>query len=229
MTEVPAHEETNLDDWLDGIQRTERSVTLYGRADLLADIDVIEAKKRQAAEIPEEERSMADKGPDVFQSEIDALYLQLDASKLEFRVTFIDDEEQEEITAKVKEDLKETADKAAAAARAEAREKCRRLEIKQPNDINTVSRTMANAAIDKVIEREVSIRTIAAVTRAVLPGRTEPVPLSVEQVRKLYTKVGDSQIALLSQAYSRAAAEAPQVAVPKSSRPSPSHDGPTSS
>lgn len=214
-------EEFNLDNWLDGIQRTERSVTLYARPDLLADIDELEAKQRQAAEIPEEDRAAGESTGGVLQEKIDNLYIALDASKLVFRVSFLDDEEQNAIREGVKADLKAEADAAAAAGRKEAREKCKRLEITQPNDINTISRTMASTAADKVIEREVSIRTIAA---AVVSPK-----LSVDQVRKLYTKVGDAQIGLLNVAYSRASNEAPQVTVPKSSTPSPTDDGPMSS
>jgi hypothetical protein len=214
-------EEFNLDNWLDGIQRTERSVTLYARPDLLADIDELEALQRQAAEIPEEDRAAGESTGGKLQEKIDALYIALDASKLVFRVSFLDDTEQNAIQEAVKADLKDEADKAASAARKEAREKCKRMEITQPNDINTIARNMANSAADKVIEREVSIRTIAA---AVVSPK-----LSVEQVRKLYTKVGDAQIALLSQAYSRASNEAPQVTVPKSLKPSPTDETGTSS
>lgn len=214
-------EEFNLDNWLNGIQRTERSVTLYGRPDLLADIDELEAKKRQTVDIPEEDRAAGESTGGVLQEKIDALYIALDASKLVFRVSFLDDEEQNTIQAQVKEDLKAEADKAAAAARKEARDKCKRLEITTANDINLMARTMANAAADQVIEREVSIRTIAA---AVVSPK-----LTVDQVRKLYTKVGDSQIKLLSMAYSRASQEAPQVTVPKSSKPSQTDGTGTSS
>jgi hypothetical protein len=213
--------EFSLDNWLDGIQRTERSVTLYARPDLLADIDELEAQQRQAGEISEEDRAAGESTGGKLQEKIDALYIALDASKQVFRVSFLDDEEQNAIESAVKVELKDEADKAAAAARREAKDKCKRLEITQANDINTIARNMANAAADKVIEREVSIRTIAA---AVVSPR-----LSVEQVRKLYTKVGDAQIALLSQAYTRASNEAPQVTVPKSLKPSPTGDGPMSS
>lgn len=221
MTTTPASDHFNLDDWLDGIQRTERSVTLYGRPDLLADIDELEAQQRQAAAIPEEDRAAGESTGGKLQEKIDALYIALDASKLVFRVSFLDDEEQNAIESQVKEDLKADADKAAAAARKEAREKCKRLDITTANDINLMARTMANAAADAVIQREVNIRTIAA---AVVSPR-----LTVDQVRKLYTKVGDSQIALLSKAYSRASNEAPQVTVPKSLQPSQIDDGPMSS
>lgn len=213
--------EINFDEWLDGVQRTERSVTLYGRADLLADIDELEAQKRQQAEIPEEDRGYAESAGGVLQEKIDALYIALDASKMVFRVSFIDDEEQKAIKDQVQNDLKAQLDDAAKAARAEAREKCRRLEITNPNDINQVARNMANAAADAVAEREVSIRTCAA---AVVSPRMTP-----DQVRKLYSKVGDAQFQLLTRAYSRAQNEAPLVAVPKSSRPSPADSGDTSS
>lgn len=221
MTETPGTDDFNLDNWLDGIQRTERSVTLYARPDLLADIDELEAQLRTAAEIPEEDRSMGESTGGKLQEKIDALYVALDASKRVFRVSFLDDQEQDAIATAVKAELKGEADKAAAEARQEGREKCRRLEITNANDINTLARTMANAAADAVIAREVNIRTIAA---AIVSPK-----LSVDQVRKLYTKVGDAQITLLSMAYSRASNEAPQVTVPKSSTPSPTDDGRTSS
>jgi hypothetical protein len=221
MTETPGTDDFNLDDWLDGIQRTQRSVTLYARPDLLADIDELEAQQRQAAEIPEEDRAAGESTGGKLQEKIDALYVALDASKLVFRVSFLDDQEQDAIAEAVKAELKDEADKAAADARKEAKEKCKRLEITTPGDINTLARTMANAAADAVISREVNIRTIAA---AVVTPK-----LSVDQVRKLYTKVGDAQIKLLSMAYTRASIEAPQVTVPKSSTPSPTDDGHTSS
>ena len=221
MTETPGTDGFDLDNWLDGIQRTERSVTLYARPDLLADIDELEAQKRQSADIPDEDRSAGESTGGKLQEKIDALYVALDASKLIFRVSFLDDQEQDAIATAVKAELKGEADKAAAEARQEGREKCKRLEITNANDINTLARTMANAAADAVIAREVNVRTIAA---AVVSPK-----LSVDQVRKLYTRVGDAQIALISAAYSRASNEAPQVTVPKSLTPSPTDDGRTSS
>ncbi|KQR01488.1 hypothetical protein ASF74_07950 [Arthrobacter sp. Leaf145] len=212
----------NLDDWLDGAKRTERSVTLYARNDLLADIDELEAKLRQVQEVPFEDRSMGEPAPGKdLQDKIDDLYVELDQSKMVFRVSFLDDEELEAVTEKVKKDIKEDIDKAASAARAEAREKCKRLEITAVNDINTMIRTMANTAADEVIRKEADLRTI---TQAVVSPQ-----LTLDRARKLAKTVGEAQMNLLKQAYSRAASEAPQVAVPKSSKPSPNDDGAMSS
>ncbi|HEY9356489.1 MAG TPA: hypothetical protein VIQ52_09320 [Arthrobacter sp.] len=221
MTEsIP--ETLDLDAWLDGAHRAERSVTLYARADLLADIDQLEAKLRQVAEIPEEDRSYgdADEAAEI-RADIDRLNIDLYASRLVVRVTSLEDTDEEAIREQVRKDLKDEADKAAAKARDEAREKCRRLEITAANDINAFIRPAANAAADAVIDRESSIRMIAA---AVVAPK-----MSVEQVRRLYKKIGDAQVALLSQAYSRASMEAPQVTVPKSSKPSQADAGTTSS
>lgn len=214
-------ETVDLDEWLDGAHRAERSVTLYARADLLADLDQLEAKKRQAADIPEEDRSYGDASVDAIQEQIDELQAALYESKMVFRVTSLEDTEQTAISEQVKAELKDEADQAAKKAREEAKLKCRRLEITAPNDVNAFVRTAANAAADAVIEREVTIRTIAA---AVVSPKMTP-----DKVRKLYTRVGDAQVALLSQAYTRASLEAPQVTVPKSSKPSPQGDGNTSS
>lgn len=215
-------ESINLDDWLDGAKRTERSVTLYARNDLLADIDELEAKLRQVQEVPFEDRSMGESAPGKdLQDKIDELYIELDQSKMVFRVSFLDDEELEAVNEEVKKDLKNEIDKAASAARAEAREKCKRSEVTAVNDINTIVRTMANTAAEEVIRKEADLRTI---TQAVVSPQ-----LTLTQARKLAKTVGEAQMNLLKQAYSRAAVEAPQVAVPKSSKPSPTDDGAMSS
>ncbi|ALE91818.1 hypothetical protein AOC05_04935 [Arthrobacter alpinus] len=211
----------DLDAWLDGAKRTERAVTVYGRGDLLAVIDKLEAEQRTMASIPEADRAMSDGDGSHLQGQIDALYLQLDASKLEMRVTFLDDEEQATIRKEVKTDLKSEADAAAKGAAIEARERCARNEIKVPAEVNQVVRRMTADAENKVIEREVSIRTLSACL-------VDPV-MSPDQVRKLYKVIGDSQLAVITAAYTRASIEAPEVQLPKSLAPSPSDDGAMSS
>lgn len=211
----------DLDAWLDGAKRTERAVTVYARADLLADIDRLEAEKAVEEAVNGAERSIADDGGARIQAKIDALLFDLDKSKLELRVTFLDDEEQNAIRDAVKKDLKETADEAAKKAAQEARDSCRRAEITAVNDVNQIVRRMTTEAANKVIEREVSIRTLAA---CIVSPR-----MSVDQVRKLYTKIGDSQLAVITAAYTRASVEAPEVQVPKSLAPSHSDDGAMSS
>lgn len=213
--------ELNLDAWIDGAQRNTRSVTLYAAAHLLADIDELEAQKRAAMNVPEEDRSASDSTGDGLQEQIDELYLEIDRSKMVFRISFLDDDEHAAIREAVKAELKDEADAAATAARQEARDKCRRLDIKLPGDINLMTRQMANAAADAVIDREVNVRTIAA---AVVSPQ-----LSRDQVLRMYKKIGDAQIGLLSQAYSRASNEAPNVTVPKSQRPSRTQETGTSS
>lgn len=224
MTELPNIEpnpDFDFDAWLDGAKRTERAVTVYGRGDLLAVIDKLEAEQRTFASIPEADRAMSDGDGSHLQGQIDALYAELDKSKVEMRVTFLDDEEQAEIRAAVKTDLKAEADTAAKKAAAEARESCARAEIKVPADVNQVIRRMTTEAANKVIEREVSIRTLSACL-------VHPV-MSPDQVRKLYKVIGDSQLAVITAAYTRASVEAPEVQVPKSLQPSPSDDGAMSS
>lgn len=213
-------ENFDLEAWLNGANRTERAVTVYGRGDLLADIDMLEKERRTVAAIPAEDRSMGDGGSQI-QARIDALMIELDASKLELRVTFLDDDERNAIQDLVKAEYKAEADAAAKKAAVEARESCRRSEITAVNDINQVVRRMTAQAANAVIEREIGFHAIAA---AVIHS-----PMSVEHVRKLYKKIGDSQLELIRQAFTRASVEAPEVQVPKSLAPSPSDDGATSS
>ena len=219
MTETP--ETFDLDAWLDGAKRTERSVTVYGRGDLLAVIDKLEAEQRTLKAIPEGDRAMSDGDGSSLQAQIDDLYLQMDASKLEMRVTFLDDEEQAEIRKAVKKELKAEADTAAREAAVEAREGCVRSEVKIPAEINQVLRRMTAAASNAVIEREVSIRTLSACL-------VDPV-MSPDKVRKLYKVIGDSQLAVITAAYTRASVEAPEVQIPKSLTPSQIDDGAMSS
>lgn len=219
MTEVTTA--FDLDAWLNGAKRTERSVTVYGRPDLLAVIDTLEAEKRVVENIPAEDRAMSDGDGSHLQEQIDALYLQMGESKLDLRVTFLDDEEQKKIRDEVERDLEEEADAASRKAATEARKKCARAEIKAPNEINEVVRRMTTAAAEKVVEREIAIRTLAECI-------IEPV-MSVSQVRALYKKLGDAQVGKITSALTQALIEAPEVQVPKSLTPSPAHDGAMSS
>lgn len=221
MTESTNAPDFDLEAWLDGAKRTERAVTVYSRGDLLADIDKLEAEQRTVGSIPEADRAMSDGDGSHLQAQIDELYLKLDASKLEMRVTFLDDEEQAKIRDEVKSELKSEADAAAKKAAVEAREQCTRSEITLKSDVDQVVRRMTAAASEKVIEREVSIRTLSACL-------VHP-PMSPDQVRKLYKVIGDSQVAMISAAYARASVEAPEVQVPKLRTPSRSDDGRTSS
>ncbi|GAA5229268.1 hypothetical protein [Arthrobacter cryoconiti] len=219
MTETP--ETFDLDAWLDGSKRTERAVTVYGRGDLLAVIDKLEAEQRLLPAAPVDDDAYADGDGSDLQSQIDALHVQMGASKIEMRVTFLDDEEQGAIRKAVKKDLAKEIDEAAKGAVQEARDGCRRSEVIIPSEINQVIRRMTVDATSKVVEREVSIRTLSACL-------VDPV-MSPDQVRRLYKVIGDSQLAVITAAYTRASVEAPQVQVPKSLKPSPSDGGAMSS
>jgi ribosomal protein S13 len=222
----------DLDALLDGARRTERTATLYLRHDLIADVEELQAQKRQIAEIPDEDRSYADADPSAYlDRRIGDLYLQIDASRLDFRVSFLTDDEVEDIKDAVAADPAVTADVQAAVDKAakDARDQAKLLDITAVNDINTLVRTMRAKAADQVREREINIRTIAAAAKVKNTSTGSYEPVSAEQIRKIYTKVGDAQIQNLSRAYSRAMVEEPQVTVPKSSKPSPTGDGLTSS
>ena len=131
------NEDFDLDAWLDGAKRTERAVILYGRADLLADIDLLEAQQRTAAAIPEEDRALGEGVGGYLQDKIDALYVQMDQSKIVLRVRSLTDSEVEEIRTAAEKELKPELDEAAADARADAKRQCERAAITAVNDINS--------------------------------------------------------------------------------------------
>lgn len=55
-----APEDFDLDAWLTDAKRPERSVTVYKRADLLAELDDLERRIDELNSIPEEDQSLAD-------------------------------------------------------------------------------------------------------------------------------------------------------------------------
>lgn len=225
MTELTNPEtapEIDIDAWLDGAKRTERTVTVYGRADLFADIDLLEAEQRTLASIPEGDRAMGGEDGSALQGQIDALIVQMDGSKLVLRVRALIDEETEAIRKDAEKDLKEVLDKAAADARDEALRNCKRADPGMAaNDKNSMLRNAAAVAMNATLESETDIRTIAAAI--VSP------PMDAARVRKMIERIGDKQVNLIKEAYSRAVHEAPRVVLPKSLKPSPSDDGAMSS
>ena len=216
VTPAPAEsEELDFDAWLDGAQRTVRTVTLYARNDLMAEIDQLEADLRVAMAMDKDnalERGLGESDPTAeLQGKIDNLYRELDKSKRVFKISFLGPEEQDAIRETAFTEMREELDKVSAEARKLAQEQAKREGIKSPVELNEFVRATARKASSALLEREVSIRTIAA---ASVEPKMEP-----GQVRRLYDKLGDSQIKLLSQAYSKALHEAPRVTVPKSQKP----------
>ncbi|MCC3276372.1 hypothetical protein LJ753_10870 [Arthrobacter sp. zg-Y20] len=211
-------EELDLDDWLTGGQRKAHPVTLYSRADLLADIEELEAERRiQERMVSPEDAPLGGSPTTDLDGRIDALYAQLHASKKEFRVSSLTQPEVEVIRAQVRKDLKEAIDLAAAEAREEAKNTVRRMGVTTPAEVNNVLRAQALEAANKVIEHETTARVLAACT--VMRRGAEWVSLTVEQVKRIEKTIGSSQIDNWNRAFSRAANEAPVVTVPKSRKP----------
>lgn len=197
----------DLDAWLDGASRTERSVIVYGRADLLADIDDLEREQGNIALIPEGDRAMSGNDGNDLQSKIDALIVQMDASKMVIRVRSLTDDETEAIRTKTQVDIKDDLDKAASDARAEAVTQCKRAGVTATNDINALVRTAAITASSTVLQKESDVRILAEAI-------VSPV-MDVARVKKLINVIGDKQVNLIKQAYSRATNEEPKVVLPK--------------
>lgn len=212
----PATTELDLDDWLAGGQRNTQLVNLYARGDLYADIDALERQKVDVPKTDELDASLggeADPNADL-QLQIDSLWQQLGASKKEFRVAGRTTEETQAIEAAIRKELSAEIDAAAALGRAEGKKSADRMGIKAVEDVNRIVRAGALEHIGKLVEFEVAVRTIAASTTVKV--RETWKPITAEQVRALYAKLGEAQVELLAQAASRSANEAPVVTVPKS-------------
>lgn len=204
----------DFDEWLSGGARKAHYVTLYARADLIADIEELEKRRVVEAVVREEDTSLGgEPSPNAELDErIRALYLQLDASKREFRVTGLSETELEAIRSEVRKDLKDEIDRIAAEAREEAKATVRRMGTLSAAETNNVLRGKALDASNKFIDMETSIRALAQTTTTKRNG--EWVPISEDQFRRMLDVIG-AQVDLLNRAFSRAANEAPVVTVPK--------------
>lgn len=216
MNESTEPTEIDFDSWLAGGERKAHFVTLYARADLIADIEELEKKRVVETVVREEDASFGgEESPNAaLDEQINALYLQLDASKKEFRVSSRTAPELEAIREQVLIDFKEAADNAASKARTAAKDLTKRMGITAVVDVNNLIRAKALEASNTIIDREVSIQAIAASTTIRVGDGWQP--LTADQIRRLYEVIGESQVDALNRAFSRAAHEAPVVTVPKS-------------
>lgn len=76
----------DLDAWIDGAQRTERSAVVYARPDLLAQIDHLDQAIASVRRVEPEDRGVNDPTPESLRQERDQLVAQFHASALEVRV-----------------------------------------------------------------------------------------------------------------------------------------------
>ena len=208
--------EIDFDSWLAGGERKAHFVTLYARADLIADIEELEKQRVVEQVVAEEDASFGgEASPNAaLDEQIAALYLQLDASKKEFRVSSRTAPELEAIREQVLIDFKDAADTAAAKARTAAKDLAKRLGITSAVDTNNLVRGKALEASNTIINREESIQAIAAsTTMRVSDGWQQ---LTADDVRRMYSAIGEAQMDTLNRAFSRASNEAPVVTVPKS-------------
>jgi len=82
----PTVEDFDPAAWLSGATGTQRSVTIYGRADLIAEVDELDRQARVARAIPDGDRALGDPTPETVEEQRDALYAQFEASALTVRI-----------------------------------------------------------------------------------------------------------------------------------------------
>lgn len=96
-------EDFDFDAWLSDAKRPERSVTVYKRADLLADLDALERRIEEAKSVPEEDQSLVD-STDTLEREYEALAQQFHDSGITIRVKGLTQDEIDVISKKAKEE-----------------------------------------------------------------------------------------------------------------------------
>jgi hypothetical protein len=115
MTETPttapleAPEDFDIDAWLSDAKRPERSVTVYKRADLMADLDALERRIEEAKSVPEEDQSLTDSA-DLLEQEYVKLAQQFHDSGITIRVKGLTQDEIDAIGKKAKADNRSDAE-----------------------------------------------------------------------------------------------------------------------
>lgn len=207
--------ELDLDAWIATGERTTHNVNLFARYDLFAEIDALDAERIPVEEVPEGDEPLggANNPNAELEAKIEAIEARIYASKKVFRVTSVTDEERDEIRKTVLKECSDKIDEAAKLGAHEARKTAKRMEVTTPADINALVRVGVKEFTDKLINRESSLRIVAQSTTVQVGDQW--VPVTLDQVRSLYEKLGEQQIGLLANA-SVKTQKTPEVTVPKS-------------
>lgn len=216
QTPVPATE-FDFDGWLADGERVTQTVHLWKRIDLWDEIQKLEAQREDVPEVPEGDEPMGgaeDPNADL-NAQIDALYERLDESKLSFRVVGRTSDEIDEIRKETLTECREEMDKAAADGRAEAKRAAARAGVTIAKDINSLVQMGGTEWSNKVLNREMNYRIVAASSHIITPSGSFQ-PLTVAQVRALHKALGEQMIGRLVDAAYTAKDDMPEVTVPKS-------------
>lgn len=219
--------ELDFDNWLATGERTAHHVPVFGRLDLLAEIEELEAqipepKTRPAlGEKVDPDATLGGDSPtpeEELTNELNAkirdLWLRINESKRVFRVTGLTSEETRTIREAVLNDLTDELDKASKWAQAEARKTCKRMDLTTPADVNLIVRQAIKEATDKIVQEEVAIRAIASAAKFKVGDHYQD--MTPDNVRSLKEKLGEVQLDRLADASLKARTQAPEVTVPKS-------------
>lgn len=216
QTPAPATE-FDFDGWLADGERVTQTVHLWKRIDLWDEIQKLEAKLEDVPEVPDGDEPMGgaeDPNADL-NAQIDALYERLDESKLSFRVVGRTSDEIDEIRKETLTECREEMDKAAADGRAEAKRAAARAGVTIAKDINSLVQMGGTEWSNKVLNREMNYRIVAASSHIITPNGSFQ-PLTVAQVRALHKALGEQMIGRLVDAAYTAKDDMPEVTVPKS-------------
>jgi hypothetical protein len=85
----------DLDAWIDGSKPTERSVTLVGRGDLVAEAEAVLRRYEVAKQIPEGDRGITDDTPASLEARLEELYAEMEASRSTWYLHALRPEEQD--------------------------------------------------------------------------------------------------------------------------------------
>lgn len=71
----------DLDAWIDGSKPTERSVTLVGRGDLMAEAEAVMRRYDIAKQVPEGDRGVNDESPEALAARLEQLHAEMESSR----------------------------------------------------------------------------------------------------------------------------------------------------
>lgn len=199
----------DLDQWLAGVTRPARTVVLYGRGDLQAELTRLDAQIKLMRDEPQPERAMGETSPlDDLKAQRSAIFKQITSSRMEFRVEGSLDNEVEEITASTRKVVADEIKAAQDEARTITTQSCKDLGFTAKETGEAMRRAVA-AAGDTVLNLAALFEILGGRV-STMTATGEWVPVGASRLKVLRDALGDPQFSLLRTAWIDATNKTPE-------------------
>lgn len=205
-------EDFDFDAWLSGAERTARYVTLYGNGSALAELARVNAAIEQAETV--KERSLSDPGTATLQAEAQRLREEIAKTSMEVRVEASIEDEIDAARVEARKSTREARKAAEDAARADAVESAKALQLPAKEEHAAIVSAVAEAS-DGVVNAEIAAAILADRVQVKRGGQWKPIGRpALDQLR---SRLGEPQYEKLREAWQSASSDRPEaLTVPSS-------------